>query len=223
MNDRRQRTLEAYRDGRLSPRKRARVREWLVHDEECRDHVERGELLSELIRESWSEGPTAPSPERLLAAIRPAMRQVDRERAERSLGARIRAALGSSLGVWLGGEAGPAMDELSLASVGSGSFGPRLRVLELLSGLSVAAASVCAAVLFGGAPSEVRYEAQHLVALPTDPIFLSDVDQPSSVYDLAEGDSPLMVYERDGATVIYVGEEPAPDDLSLGIELEDWA
>ena len=39
--------------------------------------------LGRLVRESWNEGPQAPSPDFLLAAIRPALAEIDRERRAR--------------------------------------------------------------------------------------------------------------------------------------------
>lgn len=221
MNDRRQRTLEAYRDGRLSPRQRARVQKWLVDDEESRIHLERTGALGNIIRESWNDGPPAPSADRLIAAIRPAIRQIDRVRAERShwetLQARMRR--------WLWGAEDGLLEE---ALPDSDPLGVKrgIRAWEWASGFSVAAASVCAAVLFGGAGGgEVEYEPQHLVAMPPQTSFIGDLGWTDSVYDyeVADGDTPVMVYEGDGATVIYVGEEPEAEDLSLRISAEDWA
>jgi len=233
MKDRRQRTLEAYSDGRLSPRKRTRVQQWLVDDEESRRYVKRTSVLGSMVRESWSDGPPAPSADRLIAAIRPAMRQIDRVRAERSSWETLRL----RLRVWFRGgddlsfEEGLGSSEAARDPRGESSWSvvssswSGVSVWEWASGLSVATASVCAAVLLSGSGGEVQYEAQHLVAMPTQTSFIGNLGWADTVYDyeVADGDTPVMVYEGDAATVIYVGEDPEPEDLSLRISAEDWA
>jgi len=50
-------------------------------DEDSHDALQRREnALGSLIRESWTEGPESPSPEMLIALLRPKLAEVDRER-----------------------------------------------------------------------------------------------------------------------------------------------
>lgn len=94
---RRERQLEAYRDGELSHRARERVERRLDSDPEAARHTQRMEALGAAIREAWSEGPSAPSPEFLVGALRPQMVRVDEELAARSPWRRLRERLGEVL------------------------------------------------------------------------------------------------------------------------------
>ena len=200
MKSRRERTLEAYRDGQLSARQRARVDRWLVSDEASRHHLERGEALGRIVREAWREGPPAPSPERIMAAIRPALRVIDLERASRpSLWQRMLGVGVRGRGAWNRGS------------------------LEWASALGMVTASLMAIVLASAPAEEVRREAQHVVAMPAGPEFMGQVGWPGSVYDLADSGEPLIVYENEGATVIYLGQDLEVDDLSWDPMLEGWA
>jgi len=73
--------LETYRDGMASARERARLEKLLAKDPEATAHLHTTEWLGRNVREAWSEGPPAPSAERILTAIRPALRRIDAERA----------------------------------------------------------------------------------------------------------------------------------------------
>jgi len=199
MKGKRERTLDAYRDGGLTERQSARVRGWLSSDADSRSYVERTDALGRAVRETWTEGPPAPSPDRIMAAIRPAMRRIDAERRDQSGWKRAQRALA------------PIWSDVSRSS------------WEWATAAGVAAASIAGTMFMAPAAGEVRREAQHLVAMPTLSAAPSGVSFPSSIYDLAQGDTPLRVYEKEGATVIYLGEEPDPDDISFGLVLADWA
>ena len=73
------RKLEAYRDGALSPRERRKLEARLEDDPEAAFSLRRGEALGQAIRTSWTEGPQAPTPEMLIASLRPKLAVVDRE------------------------------------------------------------------------------------------------------------------------------------------------
>jgi anti-sigma factor RsiW len=73
--------LERYRDGRASKRERARLEKLLASDPDAAAHLHATEWLGRSVREAWLDGPPAPSADRILTAIRPALRQIDAERA----------------------------------------------------------------------------------------------------------------------------------------------
>lgn len=194
---RREMKLAAYHDGELSPKERARVQQglgrtrgrgWGRDGDEARFLEETG-ILGQAIRESWCDGPPAPSADRIMAAIRPELVRIDAERAAGGLWQRFVVRTG----------------------------------LELKPALAVAAVSALAVLLLAPGPRGASREVQHLAALPTGPDFVGSLDSPGTVYDVAEGESPLMVFEAgDGSPVIWMLEDAPIDDLSFGIEDEGW-
>ena len=71
--------LDAYRDGALSEAECERLAKRLAADSESADRVRSTELLGQAVRLSWTEGPPAPAPEYLIAALRPELRRIDSE------------------------------------------------------------------------------------------------------------------------------------------------
>jgi hypothetical protein len=57
--------------------------------------------LGRLVRESWNEGPQSPSPDFLLAAIRPALAEIDRERRARPSWSRVLDRVFANVGAFL--------------------------------------------------------------------------------------------------------------------------
>ena len=72
--------VTAYVDGAVRGAKREQFERELEGDSRLAQQVDRSRALGRLVREAWSEGPAAPAPEFLLAAIRPALAEIDRER-----------------------------------------------------------------------------------------------------------------------------------------------
>ena len=85
MRRRAERRIEAYHDGGLSRSGRERVERLLRRDLAGGRHLQKTAALGEMIREAWTEGPSAPMPEHLIGALRPAMARVDAERAAATL------------------------------------------------------------------------------------------------------------------------------------------
>ena len=79
MNRRSSKRLDAYRDGELSPRLRERVERRLASDSGAARHVERTAAVGSAVRDAWREGPPAPSPEFMIALLRPEMDRLDAE------------------------------------------------------------------------------------------------------------------------------------------------
>jgi anti-sigma factor RsiW len=72
--------VSAYIDGALRGSKRELLERELDADPTLAKQVDRSRALGRLVREAWNEGPAAPPTEFLLAAIRPALAEIDRER-----------------------------------------------------------------------------------------------------------------------------------------------
>ncbi len=84
MTRRREKWLDAYRDGALTDEERLRVERELEADGQSAERIRQTDLLGRAIRESWAEGPSAPAPQQTIQAIRPALREVDAEIEARS-------------------------------------------------------------------------------------------------------------------------------------------
>ncbi len=81
---RKQQWIDAYRDGELSERKRRKVEAWLAEDAESASWLEQSDAVSKAVRKSFQDIPRAPSPEYLIASLRPEMARIDAERAEQT-------------------------------------------------------------------------------------------------------------------------------------------
>jgi hypothetical protein len=215
----RERKLEAYRDGALSAVERKRVEHDLQKDVEGARYLERSIALGSLIRESWSEGPEAPSAERLLASIAPELRRFDAERAQRGGFRRladrwtsgVRDALDSFVRPWA-----TAAGTVAVVAVAVFALMPR--------GVDPDAGRVQTALSFI-APPPVPGGSVPMLLASDGANFDGELSWPSAVYDLAQEDIPLMVSEKNGAIVIMLGE-PAPppsDDISGVTSREGWA
>ena len=72
--------VSAYLDGALAEARRDRLERELEQDPELRKQLDRSRALAQLVREAWTEGPPAPAPDVLLAALRPQLAAISRER-----------------------------------------------------------------------------------------------------------------------------------------------
>lgn len=85
MRRRDERLLDAYRDGALDARERARVEQRLQRESDARARVQQTDGVGRAIREAWTDAPPAPSPEYLIAALRPELTRIDEELAREGL------------------------------------------------------------------------------------------------------------------------------------------
>lgn len=189
------RTLEkqvgAYRDGELSESRADAVRRRLEGDAQARAELARYESIGRLAREAWRDGPPAPSAELLIAALRPGMARIDAELEGRQA-ARGRGWF-APLPVFAMGAAAAVLIAVMLQT--GSSPGPIA---------SVGAPEVVARAQSSGPPA----------VQPVANVAQTESDE-LPVYDLAQGDSPLVVFEDDGTTFIWLLEEPKRgDDLS---------
>jgi hypothetical protein len=183
MQPSRERTLDAYRDGALSERRRERIARRLADDPDAERFLRGRTALGDLVRDAWNDGPPPPDPDRLLAALRPAMRRIDAERAKERRPWRVIQRVAQEWAV---------VCRRALAPAG------------------LAAAAMAALVLVQPGTLNRPRQVQHVVAMPMGPQAIEELRWPSSVYDLAQEDVPLMVYEKGGATVFFFGGAPPP-------------
>lgn len=178
--------IGAYRDGALSERQAEALRRRLDTDPDVRLELARHEMLGRLTREAWREGPRSPSPELLIAVLRPGMARIDAELKD-SWVLRWRGWLTPAPLVALG----TAAALLALAIVQPEAVRPSAEP---------AVPSLTA-----------QTEAPGIPQAPTR----SEAARDIPVYDLAQGDSPLMLFEDEGTTFIWLIEpEKLGDDLS---------
>lgn len=193
----------AYRDGALSETQADAVRRRLESDPEARAEWARQESIGRLAREAWRDGPPAPAPEMLIAALRPAMARIDAEleaaRPSRRLGWFVPFPV-----LAMGGAAA------ILAAV----------MLRPEAAPESAGQPMPAAVARSTSASAPAVDVQTIAA----PAPQAESDG-LPVYDLAQGDSPLVVFEEDGTTFIWLLEQPKRgDDLSFApIAHGGWA
>ncbi len=189
--------IEAYLDGATSVRERQRLERRVREDDAARRHLEMTQVLGRGIQKAWSEGPLAPSPEYLIAALRPEMDRIDAERA------------GS-----------PRWE------------GTAQRLAALLRPVPIAAIAGAAALVLivvtslglpqGDEGLDLGKTARVQEPASSQPVALPAVfDSPTTIYDLAQGDWPLMIFEADdGATVLWMLEE---EGLSRLAAAAGWA
>ena len=196
------RRVSAYADGALRGPKRAQLEEELERDPLLAAQLDRSRALGRLVREAWSEGPAAPSPDFILASIRPALAQIDRER-------RAQPSWQRTL-------------ELALARIAAA-----LRPSPALATAAVAAFVLALAILPhdplpGGLGANVFEASQHaqsasltreLVHMPPAPDAFSlsvpadysaDLD---NVYDLSPGRPAVLFQSGDGSTTLWLIED----------------
>lgn len=206
--------LSAFGDGALANGRKARIARALERDPELSQHLARQRALGRLVRESWNDGPPAPPTDYLIAALRPQLAQVDRERRAQPLTVRLIERLRSRGTGWLR----PAPLGLSAAT----AFLIALALLPRaqLSGTTATATWLSpqrAAQFFEPAQSASR-EPRHA---PYAPAAFPWNDSAAGIYDLAPGERPAMLFHSaDGTTMLWLLEE---DDLSFDFaNLDRW-
>ena len=207
------RRIEAYHDGALSRSGRERVERLLRRDLAGGRHLQKTAALGGMIREAWTEGPPAPTPEHLIAALRPAMTRLDAERAAASLSERILEQLVSwARPAATAAVAGAAAVALFLLLPSSTPQRPGLS-----TGAGLATSRTPAPASRTPSPVETVALIQQMPALFENGVALN-VGVPQAIYDLAQGETPLMLFEADdGATVIWLlAEATRPGDLPAG-------
>ena len=186
-----ERKIEAYLDGARSLREGQRLERQIREDAAARRHLEMTQVLGRGIQRAWSAGPPGPPPEYLIAALRPEMDRIDAERVRRPR--------------WQG-----AAERLAAL----------LRPVPIAA-VAGAAALVLIVVTSLGLPRgndglDLGRTALIQEAPSAQPVAHKAVfDSPTTIYDLAQGDSSLMIFEADdGATVLWILEEEGLSSLA---------
>jgi len=188
----REQKIDAYRDGALSPRRRAALAHDLAKDGDAQAYLRQGDAIGRAVREVWSEGPPAPRVDLLIQSLRPAMARIDAEIAERPAPVR-------SAAHWLG-RVRDLLGPVPLALAGATAV------------LALALATPDALRGSGGTGGPVS-----TAGIGTQ----SSVGSPSAIYDLAQ-DTPLMIFEgEDGSTVIWI-LDASDDQSLAPLSLSEW-
>ena len=74
-----ERQLDAHRDGLLDEREAREIERLLSSPSDAGRQLRHTSALGSAVREAWRDGPEAPAPERILAALRPEMARIDAE------------------------------------------------------------------------------------------------------------------------------------------------
>lgn len=192
MRRRIERIIEAYGDGALSRTARERVERRLRSNPGGEAHLQRTRALGNMIRDACGEAPPVPRPEQIMAVLRPAMRAIDAERASAPRWQRVRDELES----WL--------RPSGAALAGAAAIALLLLVPTLMP---TDDAQLGSERLASPAPAAPRSAPFALAKLPVafENGVARNVGLPQSIYDLAQGETPLMLFEADdGATVIWL-------------------
>jgi hypothetical protein len=221
MKGRSERRIEAYQDGALGERERARVERDLAASPLHEGHLEDTRRLGAIVRGVWNEGPPAPSLDRILPALRREMARVDAQREAASpwrrgllawreafsfvpAGAVAAAAVVAAVYLWPAAEVPRDLLRAEAPSAQRSAVA-RVAVSPQAQGLA-ARDSAVRSVTWTGAPVSAHVPS---VRPP------GAAESPSSVYDVAQGETPLMLFQaEDGSMVIWLLEE---DDLSHAI------
>lgn len=205
--------VSAYVDGALRGTKREQLEREFEADSLLVQQVTRSRALGRLVREAWLEGPPAPSPEYLIAAIRPALAEIDRERAARPTWQRAFEAFAARLAASL--RPSPAFaTATAVAFVAALALMPRLDMTDgLLAGsLSKLAADrpPQTARVTGESSSGVTPLRQPAIFLPASLDF--GTEGIGSVYDISPGRPAMLFRAKDGSTTLWLIEN---GDLSF--------
>ncbi len=206
MKRRIEKRLDAYNDGALSEREKRRVEASLAAEPELQAHVAQRRALGQIVRDAWTEGPPAPPAASLIGVLRPAMARIDAERAAASPRERFKERLGELF------RPGPVAALVGAAAI---------VLMLILSG------SQNLGSLIEADPSGARDIARRFAPDPLPPNLLvqpaTGVEAevaPGTIYDLFQGEEPLLVLDSEDATIIWI----LPDDsLSRQRGTAGWA
>lgn len=194
--------ISAYADGALRGPKRAELEQELERDPKLAAQLDRSRALGRLVREAWSEGPAAPSPDFLLASIRPALAQIDRER-------RAQPSWQRTLEITLARIGAALRPSPALATAAVAAFVLALAILPhdpLPDGLSGSVANLSA----HSESASLTREMVHMppaadafsLSVPAD--YSAELD---NVYDVSPGRPAVLFQSGDGSTTLWLIED----------------
>lgn len=195
--------VSAYVDGALRGPKREQLERELDRDSVLARQVDRSRALGRLVREAWNEGPPAPAPDFLIAAIRPALAEIDRER-------NARPAWQRSLDSFFAHVAGALRPSPALATAAAFAFVAALTLMprfELTNGMldgSIFNLGASGATQAALAPSLQGSEVNQSSPLfPQEQVDFS-TDGSGSVYDVSPGRPAVLFHGKDGSMTLWL-------------------
>jgi len=213
--------VSAYVDGALRGTKRDQLEREMELDERLARQVSRSRALGRAVRESWNEGPAAPAPEFLLAAIRPALHEIDRERRAQPAWKRSLESAFARLGAAL--RPSPV-----LAAAAAFAFFAALAVVPRIDGTqgllqgNLASPPAPAADAAGssyssytGSSSSTNLGIGPFGTMPTD----FSAEGSGSVYDVSPGRPAMLFRGKDGSVTLWLIDQ---GDLSYRIGAGGW-
>lgn len=211
--------LSAYLDDALAVAKRDRFERELERDPALQKQLKRSQALGSLVREAWTEGPAAPPPEFLIAALRPQLAAISRERRARPAWERALEDARLWLSRWI--------HPVPLATSAAAAFllaiallpRPDGSIQDLSASLSTLQSPPTQAPALGFAPAAPP-RSPFGFRSPFAPANLSR-DAAAGIYDVSPGEYPAMLLQNeDGSTLLWLLED---DGLSLLMErLDRW-
>jgi len=207
--------LSAYQDDALGESKRDRFERQLERDPALQEQLARSRALAQLVREAWTEGPAAPAPELLIAALRPQLAAISRERRARPAWQQALEQARVRLSSWLG--PAPLATSAVAAFLLALAFLPRpAGPIPDLSALLPSTQAPLGSLPLSRAPLPGTRGV--VPRIPYAPANLSQ-DSAAGVYDLSPGERPAMIFQGDdGSTILWLLQD---DDLSLLLERMD--
>ena len=200
--------VSAYVDGALRGAKREQLEREMDTDARLAGQVQRSRALGKLVRAAWTEGPAAPSPDFLLAAIRPALAEIDRERSARPAWQRRVDSAFARLGAAL--RPSPVF-----ATAAAFAFVLALTVLPRLD------IGTAVQTNFAGPAAQTPVEGSSVsgqrTAMPAEPIVPSSqagftADGPDGVYYVWPDRPAVLLHTPDGSNTLWLIDD---GDLSL--------
>ncbi len=209
----------AYLDGALADAKRERLERELAQDPALQKQVARSRALTHLVREAWSEGPPAPTPEVLLSALRPQLAAISRERGARPAWQQALERARTRFASWFG--------PMPIAASAAAAFLLALAFLPRPSGPVPDLSALLPAPRNPALQSAPVLHSTPSRAQPGRPTASFEPaslwqDPAAGIYDVSPRETPAMIFHNaDGSTILWLLEG---DDLSLLLQRMDrWS
>lgn len=212
--------VSAYLDGALAEARRDRLERELEQDPGLQKQVDRSRALAHLVREAWTEGPPAPSPDALIAALRPQLAAISRERRARPAWLQALEQARIRLSGWFGPM--PLATSAALAFLLALAFLPRPSGGPIPGLSAVLPARGEAALQSESVPASTSRSPHSGRSTPTFAPANLLRDPAAGVYDVSPRETPAMIFQNpDGSTLLWLLEN---DDLSRRFDrLDRWS
>ena len=207
--------VSAYVDGDVRGARRERLEREIEGNTLLIEQVARSRALGRLVRDAWTEGPAAPSPDYLLAAIRPALVEIDRERKARPSWQR-------RLDLTLSRLTAALRPSPLLATAAAVAFFAVLGIMPRLdTPAGLVAGNLTATRLLppvdptASLPTTAPVQTPFYQTTPTD----FTADGSGSIYDVSPGRPAVLFHDRDGSVMLWLIED---GNLSYRLGAGGW-